>query len=301
MELLVLGGTVFLGRHVVNEALKRGHEVTIFSRGLHGTVHRGRRARQGRPQADLAPLEGRSWDAVVDTSGYHPDDVARVRAARRRPLRLRLLLQRLSRLAGQARRRGLARPPARRGLRRAQGGVASEQLPGELGDRPGGLIVGPHDNVFRLPWWVRRIAGGRQGPRARGPRPADADHRRARPRELPARSRREPGPTAPSTAPPRSARRRCANSSRRPATPSSSGSPTSKLEAGRGRAVDGAPALAAGASTREPGASAPPRRRRRASRTRPVNGHRARRSHLAGTGRGAGTRRLALRAPAAAG
>ena len=36
MKLLVLGGTVFLGRHVVNEALARGHEVTIYTRGLHG-------------------------------------------------------------------------------------------------------------------------------------------------------------------------------------------------------------------------------------------------------------------------
>ena len=78
MRLLVLGGTVFLGRHVTAEALSRGHEVTVFHRGRHGadlfpeTEHViGDRA------GDLAPLHGRAWDAAIDTSGYEPADVAR--------------------------------------------------------------------------------------------------------------------------------------------------------------------------------------------------------------------------------
>jgi 2'-hydroxyisoflavone reductase len=36
MRLLVFGGTVFLGRHVTAEALRRGHEVTLLHRGRHG-------------------------------------------------------------------------------------------------------------------------------------------------------------------------------------------------------------------------------------------------------------------------
>src|SRR4051794_14845914 len=76
MRVLVLGGTVFLGRHVVAEALARGHEVTLFTRGVHGAElfpeaeHlRGDRTR------DLSALHGRSWDVVVDTSGYEPEHV----------------------------------------------------------------------------------------------------------------------------------------------------------------------------------------------------------------------------------
>ena len=76
MKLLVLGGTVFLGRHVVNEALERGHEVTIFSRGLHGHAHPDAEHVIG-DRKDLTALTGRQFDAVVDTSGYHPDDVAK--------------------------------------------------------------------------------------------------------------------------------------------------------------------------------------------------------------------------------
>jgi len=37
MRVLILGGTIFLGRHVVDEALQRGHELTLFTRGKHGT------------------------------------------------------------------------------------------------------------------------------------------------------------------------------------------------------------------------------------------------------------------------
>ena len=41
MRTLILGGTVFLGRHVANEALSRGHELTLFTRGKHGIVDGG--------------------------------------------------------------------------------------------------------------------------------------------------------------------------------------------------------------------------------------------------------------------
>jgi 2'-hydroxyisoflavone reductase len=73
MRLLVLGGTVFLGRHIVEAALARGHEVTLFNRGQHGPelfpqVERLRGDRDG----GLEVLRGRSWDAVIDTSGYVP-------------------------------------------------------------------------------------------------------------------------------------------------------------------------------------------------------------------------------------
>ena len=73
MRILVLGGTIFVGRHIVSAALERGDEVTLFNRGRHGAelfpeVERLRGDRDG----DLSALAGRSWDAVVDTSGYFP-------------------------------------------------------------------------------------------------------------------------------------------------------------------------------------------------------------------------------------
>ncbi len=73
MKLLVLGGTKFLGRHLVDTALAGGHEVTLFNRGqtnpdLFPDAERLRGDRDG----DLSALEDRSWDAVVDMSGYFP-------------------------------------------------------------------------------------------------------------------------------------------------------------------------------------------------------------------------------------
>jgi len=76
MKLLVLGGPRFLGRALADAALARGHEPTFFNRGrtgreLYPEVERLVGDRQG----DLAALDGRSWDAVIDTSGYLPGDV----------------------------------------------------------------------------------------------------------------------------------------------------------------------------------------------------------------------------------
>ena len=74
MRLLILGGTVFLGRHVVDAALERGHDVTIFTRGKHGTGPDGVEHIAG-DRADVTPLAGRTWDAAIDTSGYDPAQV----------------------------------------------------------------------------------------------------------------------------------------------------------------------------------------------------------------------------------
>jgi 2'-hydroxyisoflavone reductase len=73
VKLLIIGGTVFLGRHLVDAALGRGHEVSLFNRGLHNAdlfpdVEKLRGDRDG----DLDAPSGRRWDAVVDTCGYVP-------------------------------------------------------------------------------------------------------------------------------------------------------------------------------------------------------------------------------------
>lgn len=73
MKILIIGGTVFLGRHLVEWALERGHEVTLFNRGQHHpdlfpNVEKLRGDRDG----GLDVLRGRKWDAAIDTSGFVP-------------------------------------------------------------------------------------------------------------------------------------------------------------------------------------------------------------------------------------
>jgi len=74
MKLLILGGTRFLGRHLVTTAFARGHEVTLFNRGNYPnevpveTIC-------GDRHTELFKLHGRRWDAVIDTSGHLPRSV----------------------------------------------------------------------------------------------------------------------------------------------------------------------------------------------------------------------------------
>lgn len=73
MTILVLGGTGFIGPHTVEYALSRGHTVTLFNRGRTNThLFPELEKLVGDRDGDLAALEGRRWDAVIDNSGYVP-------------------------------------------------------------------------------------------------------------------------------------------------------------------------------------------------------------------------------------
>lgn len=73
MKLLILGGTIFAGKHLVEAALERGHEVTLFNRGQHGAdLFPELEKLRGNRDGDLEALKGRRWDAVIDPSGYVP-------------------------------------------------------------------------------------------------------------------------------------------------------------------------------------------------------------------------------------
>ncbi len=73
MNILVIGGTIFLGRHFVEAALRRGHTITLFNRGKHNAdLFPEVEKLHGDRNGDLELLRGRSWDAVLDTSGYFP-------------------------------------------------------------------------------------------------------------------------------------------------------------------------------------------------------------------------------------
>ena len=78
MKLLILGGTVFLGRHIVAAALEAGHSVTTFNRGTHVLEeHVTIEKLHGDREKNLDALQNRSWDAVIDTCGYNPDVVSK--------------------------------------------------------------------------------------------------------------------------------------------------------------------------------------------------------------------------------
>ena len=80
LRLLVLGGTGFIGPHLVNTILSRGHKLTVFNRGrseprLYADLYGDVEQLVGDRDDDLTALEGREWDAVIDNSGYTPDQV----------------------------------------------------------------------------------------------------------------------------------------------------------------------------------------------------------------------------------
>src|SRR3954454_8407051 len=164
MRVLILGGTVCLGRHVAGEALARGHDVTLFHRGRHGAdLFAGGEHVLGGRAGDLALLRDGRWDAAIDTSGYDPADVARSSALD------------IGHLVFVSTCNVYPRWPAEPvdkdspvwtegddyGARKAACERAAEAaLPGRVATLRAGLLCGPHDNVFRLPWWIGRIAAG---------------------------------------------------------------------------------------------------------------------------------------------
>ncbi|WP_418961585.1 NAD-dependent epimerase/dehydratase family protein [Streptomyces tritici] len=182
MRLLVLGGTDFAGRAVAEEARDRGWDVTVFHRGEHPappgvTVLRGDRTAPG----GLEALGRGEWDAVVDTWKSAPR-VVRDSA--------RLLSGRAGRYAFVSSRSvytwpvpaGLGEdgplvdgdPDAEATDYAADKRGAELAVEREFGDGRSllvraGLLLGPRENVGRLPWWLERTARG--GPLlAPGPR-----------------------------------------------------------------------------------------------------------------------------------
>lgn len=73
MKILILGGTKFLGRHLVDAALAAGHEVTLFNRGqTNPTLFPNVETIIGNREQNVDRLAGREWDAVIDVAGYLP-------------------------------------------------------------------------------------------------------------------------------------------------------------------------------------------------------------------------------------
>lgn len=189
MKLLILGGTLFMGRHLVDAALARGHELTLFNRGRHNPqLYPQVEKLKGDRDSDLSALQGRRWDAVIDTCGYLPQQVqatARLLSAsvghytyistisvysEQNPPgvdesgALQMLnREQLSELAGvklldarAVEKYGAFYGPLKRLCEQA----AEEALPGRVLNIRSGLAVGPLDYRDRFTYWVRRVAQG---------------------------------------------------------------------------------------------------------------------------------------------
>jgi 2'-hydroxyisoflavone reductase len=189
MKLLILGGTKFLGLYVVEAALARGHEVTLFNRGnLNPEMFPGVEKLRGDRDGGLDSLRGKRWDAVVDTSGFSP------RVVRDSARLLSAGVEHYTFISSQSVYRDTRVPGVDEDypvstitderLREAEALNQSELLDapfyGEMygalkalseraveGEMPGrvlnvraGLIVGPHDNTDRFTYWPRRVAEG---------------------------------------------------------------------------------------------------------------------------------------------
>ena len=193
MKLLILGGTRFLGRHVVDAALARGHAVTLFTRGQQPSHNQHVVALSGNRDPRVAPglaaLKTGTWDAVVDTSGYVPRVVGASADLLAKRVARYLFVSSLSVYAqsarpGQDESTPLKSPvaPDNEDISKNYGALkaACEAAVTNRFDarativRPG-LIVGPYDPTDRFSYWVARFVHpallGDRPPRAVVPLP----------------------------------------------------------------------------------------------------------------------------------
>lgn len=178
MRLLVLGGTRFVGRAVVLDALARGWDVTAIHRGLTGTLPddvTALRADRSSEEELRAALGDGAWDAVVDTWAGAPV-VAAISA--------RLLAGRVSSYGYVSSASVYAwgshtvenSPLVEGDPRASDGDYPALKRGAELGRA--GLILGPHEDIGRLPWWLERISRGGRVVAAGRPRASVAVRRR---------------------------------------------------------------------------------------------------------------------------
>ncbi|AUG78024.1 hypothetical protein CFP65_3220 [Kitasatospora sp. MMS16-BH015] len=177
MDFLILGGSNFLGRAYVAQALERGHRVTTFNRGVTGPDLPGVEAVRGdRHRADdLARLvAGRRWDTVVDTSGQQPAAVGLAARVLRPHVRHYGFVSSIHAFADWGKVRldegstlhecPADTPPDQPAGNHLKAGCERAVL-AEFGATDTlilncGLLIGPHESLGRLLWWLERIAAG---------------------------------------------------------------------------------------------------------------------------------------------
>jgi 2'-hydroxyisoflavone reductase len=168
VKILVLGGTVFLGRHIVEAAFARGHVVTLFNRGRHNPDLFTEAERLcGDRNGDLSALRGRRFDAVIDTSGFRPEQMVATTEALAGAIEHYTFVSTISvyRDFAPGSMFNEAAPIAEGNegygpLKARCEEVLERALPGHLVCVRPGLIVGPHDPTDRFTYWPRRVARG---------------------------------------------------------------------------------------------------------------------------------------------
>jgi 2'-hydroxyisoflavone reductase len=185
MKLLIIGGTRFVGRHLVAAALERGHEATLFNRGTQPSPFADVETISGDRNRDLDKLQGRSWDAVIDTCGYLPRTVKAAGETLSRAVERYVFISSQSAYADvsvpgvdetaplrtltseqldRAYAIGTAGQPSYGdlygGLKAFCEQAAEQAMPDRVLIVRPGLIVGPYDYTDRFAYWVLRVARG---------------------------------------------------------------------------------------------------------------------------------------------
>ena len=184
MNVLILGGTIFLGRHLVDAALTLGHQVTLFNRGQHNP-HLYPNAQypyieqlRGDRDGGLDALKGRTWDAVVDTCGYVPRLVGASADLLADAVDHYTFISTLSvyhnfKVAGirEEAAVGTLEDETVEAVTAGASGTygplkalceqaAEAAMPGRVLNVRAGLLVGPHDPTDRFTYWPVRVARG---------------------------------------------------------------------------------------------------------------------------------------------
>lgn len=182
MKILVIGGTRFLGRYIVEEALKQGHEVTMFNRGNHVDVFPQVECIVGDRNKDLSLLEAGKWDVAIDTCGFTPKALAestRVLADKvdhytfissisvykdwipsgiKEDYPVQSLTGKEIEEIGYGTQEQIN---AHYGALKAEcERAAEENMPNKVLHVRSGLLVGPYDYSDRFSYWVNRVAEG---------------------------------------------------------------------------------------------------------------------------------------------
>lgn len=175
MNILVMGGTQFLGRAIVDAAVAAGHTVTLFNRGKTGNelFPDLEKLRGDRKEGDLSALTGRHFDAVIDVCAYWPRAVRELLATVQTE---HFTLVSTISVYAQNDVRGLDESAELATLDdhtteevtgETYGGLkvlceqaAETALPGQTLIVRSGLIVGPHDPTDRFSYWPVRAARG---------------------------------------------------------------------------------------------------------------------------------------------
>jgi 2'-hydroxyisoflavone reductase len=178
MRLLILGGSGFLGRAVAEESVRRGHQVTVFNRG-HRDGPVGVRTLTGDRdfRSGLTALATGEWDAILDTWSGDAEAVQRsVALLRGRAGHYTYVSTRSvydwMRPAGILTEQSKLTTSSEKGYAgdKRRGEIAAAGFDGPVLLARAGLILGPGEDIGRLPWWLNRL---RQGGPTMAPGPED--------------------------------------------------------------------------------------------------------------------------------